>query len=258
MEIGISTACLSRLKETEDALAYIKELGAESCEIYLQTFYEYRPEFAKKFAPCAEGVEVRSVRTLANNFEPQLFCASRRVRGDGFYWLDQIMRSVQLFGAKNYTLQGLITTQDSTEDFDGWGGYMREITGFCARYGIRLSVENSVTGIYNRPYIFQELKNRCPELSGVFDLENARRSGYPYTMYLRDMRGAISYARISDVDEKGKICLPGKGVSDFAEIFSQLKAVGFDGPVLISTPEFGDLTELKTSLEFLRETAEKA
>ena len=80
MEIGISTACLSRLKETEDALAYIKELGAASCEIYLQTFYEYRPEFARKFAPCAEGVEVRSVCTLANNFEPQLFCASRRDR----------------------------------------------------------------------------------------------------------------------------------------------------------------------------------
>lgn len=238
-------------------MSCIAELGAEVCEVHLQTYYEYRPEFAKKFAERAAGVEVNSVHARPFNFEPQLFSPSRRVRGDGFYWLDQIMRSAQLFGAKNYTFHGVIRKPSTNEHFDGWGAYMREITEFCARYGVSLCLENTAWGTYNRPGIFSELKNRCQGLKGVFDIKQARQSGYPYTMYLKDMCGAISYAHLSDVDEEGHICLPGKGIYGFAEIFARLNDAGFDGPVLIETPDFNDLSELKTSLEFLRETADK-
>ena len=255
MKKAISTACFGC--ETEAAAKKIKDLGAQNAEIAFKTFYEYRPEFSKRLAPEIAGLNVVSVRAFAPNFEYQLFKLSRRVRGDGFYWLDQIMRSAQLFGAKNYTFHGVIRKPSTNEHFDGWGAYMREITEFCARYGVSLCLENTAWGTYNRPGIFSELKNRCQGLKGVFDIKQARQSGYPYTMYLKDMCGAISYAHLSDVDEEGHICLPGKGIYGFAEIFARLNDAGFDGPVLIETPDFNDLSELKTSLEFLRETADK-
>ena len=117
MKVGISTASLTRF-ETEDALSLLKEIGAETCEVYLKTFYEYRPEFAKKFADRLAGVEVNSIHVNPYSFEPQLFSPLRRVRGDGFYWLDQVLRSAQLFGAKNYTFHGIVRKDGDKDDFD--------------------------------------------------------------------------------------------------------------------------------------------
>ena len=256
MKIGISTASLIRF-ETEDALNLLKEVGAETAEVYLKTFYEYRPEFAKKYAERAAGVEVNSIHVNPYNFEPQLFSKSRRVRGDGFYWLDQILRSAQLFGAKNYTFHGFVRKDGDEDDFDFIAERLREVADFCARYGVNLCLENVRWSTYNRPSVFKELKARCPQLSGVFDIKQARKSGEPYQKYIKDMEGAISAVHISDADKNGKTCLPGQGFCDFKKVFSQLKAAGFDGAVLIETPNFKEVEELKKSVEFLKEIVYK-
>lgn len=259
MKIGISTACLYLRQFTEDAIATVKSLGAETCEVFLGTFYEYRPEFAKKFAPRAEGLEVNSIHTFTNNFEPQLFNRSRRVRGDGYYWLDQIMRSAQLFGCRNYTFHGITRKGGEKDDFGLFAESLAAASEFCARYGVRLCLENVYWSIYNRPGVFTEIKNRFGELWGVFDIKQARCSGYPYAMYIEEMAGRISHAHLSDVDENGKMCLPGKGIYDFSEILKRLKDSGFDGNILIEVypDDYGEISELKTSVEFLKETADK-
>ena len=250
MKIGISTASLSRL-ETEDALSLLKEVGAEAAEVYLKTFYEYRPEFAKKFADRA-GVEVKSIHVNPLNFESQLFYPSRRERGDGLYWLDQVLRSAQLFGAKNYAFHGFVRKYGD-DDFDYIAERLCEIANFCARYGVNLCLENVWWATYNRPTVFKELKSRCPQFAGVFDLKQARKSGYPYQMFIKDMEGAIAAVHISDFDGSGKTCLPGKGVCDFKEVFSRLKDAGFDGDVFIETGNFKEIEELKNSVQFLKE-----
>lgn len=260
MNIGISTACLYLRQNTEDAISTIKSFGAQTAEVFLGTFYEYRPEFAKKFAPRAEGMEINSVHTFTNNFEPQLFNRSRRVRGDGYYWLDQLMRSAQLFGCKNYTFHGITRKgENQPSNFDLFAESLASATEFCSRYGVRLCLENVFWSTYNRPGVFNEIKNRFDGLWGVFDIKQARRSGYPYAMYIEEMAGRISHAHLSDVDANGKICLPGFGLYDFTEIIKRLKGTGFDGNILIEVyPEdYGDISELKASLEFLKETADK-
>ena len=259
MKTGISTASLFMRESTEDAISTIKSLGAECIEIFLTTFYEYRPEFAKKFAPLADGLEVNSVHTLSNSFEPQLFNPNFRVKGDGFYWLDQVMRSSQLFGCKNYTFHGIYRNGGFTDDIGLLAENLRRISEFCQSYGVKLCLENVAWSTYNTPYMFKELKKRFDGLAGVFDIKQARRSGYPYEMYIEDMSGAISHAHLSDVDENGRMCLPGKGVYDFNEILKRLKGAGFDGNILIEVyhDNYGDKSELKQSLEFLKETVYK-
>lgn len=252
MKAGISTVCLQGRYETEDALGLLKELGAQTAEVYLQTFYEYRPEFAKKYAERLAGTEVNSVCVLPTSFEGQLFSDSRRIRGDGFYWLDQVLRSAQFLGAKRFALHGFART-GVADDFDNWAGHMREITSFCARYGVTACLENDAFGLYNRPSVFKELKNRCQDLAAVFDLKQAVRSNYPYTMYLKDIAGSIAYAHISDADESGRDCLPGKGTYNFEEILKRLKGEGFDGELIIETETPCNVDELKTSLEYLKE-----
>ncbi|MDE6613854.1 MAG: sugar phosphate isomerase/epimerase [Clostridia bacterium] len=256
MKIGISTSSLCRRAETEDSFDIIKQAGAECCEVYLQTFYEYRPEFAKKFAARTSGLEVNSVHVAPHNFEPQLFFGSRRVSGDGFYWLGQVMRSAQLFGAKYYTFHGELSG-GKEENLDETAERVRGIADFCARYGVTLCFENVPRATCNRPEVFRELKNRCPQIAAVFDIKQARKSGYPYQMYIENMAGAISHVHISDADENGKTCLPNRGVYNFREIFKRLKGAGFDGAVIIETGNFKDVAELKNSVEFLKELADK-
>lgn len=256
MKIGISTASLSRF-ETETALSFINEVGAEACEIYLKTFYEYRPEFAKKYCGRSGGVKVEFVRVQSCNFEPQLFAERRRERGDGFYWLDQIMRSAQLFGASDYVFRGILPENCAEGDFDFLAERLNEISEFCTGYGVRLCLENSIGGVCGSPYVFSELKRRLPSLSGVLNMERARKSGFPYTMYLKDMAGSISAVRLCDSTAEWKTCLPGEGVCDFGRIFSKLRDCGFDGSVLIGADAYAEVENLKKSVEFLRETADK-
>lgn len=249
MFTGISTLCFNPNIETEDSFKLIKEAGAETCEAALRTFYEYRPEFAEKCD--VAGLDVRFVSAFPPNFEAQLFSRSRRVRGDGFYWLDQILRSAQLLGAKNYIFRGAA----SDEDINFITGRLNEISGFCMRYGVNLCIENSVSGLYSRPEHFARLKAGCPQLSGSLSLKSAALSGFPWQMYVKDMQGCISYIHLSDVDSNGKTCLPGKGLYDFNQIFKVLKDCGFDGNSIIETclGDYGDLQELSQSLEYLND-----
>ena len=256
MKTGISTASMFLKKSTEDAAAIIKDFGAETAEIFYQTFYEYRPEFSKALAPAIDGLDVCAVHALSSNFEPQLLSRSRRARGDGYYWLDQIMRSAQLLNCKRYIFHGGLNLKGGGgPDINELAGCIREAVLFCARYGVELSIENVSWSTYNRPGIFSELKSRIPELTGVFDIKQARRSGYPYQAYIRDMAGSISHVHLSDIDENGWICLPDKGIYDFGEIFRRLKDAGFDGSAVIEvySKDYENVEELKRALDYINE-----
>lgn len=252
MKIGISTASLAKV-ETEDALSLLKEVGAETCEVYLKTFYEYRPEFAKKYAANVAGAEAFAVCVQPLGFEPQLFSENRRVRGDGLYWLDQVARSAQLFGAKNYLLRGVQCEESSVDKT------LERLCGigeFCSRYGLNLCLENSVFGTYSRPNTFKRYLSSVPALCGSLNLAAARKSAYPYGMYIKDMSGAIACVKLSDVDENGKTCLPGQGVLNYKEIFARLFGAGFNGVAILDAP-CGDITAVKRSLDYVKEIAQK-
>ena len=254
MKTGISTASLFLRQETEQAFSTIKELGADCVEVFFNTFYEYRPEFSEKLDP--KGIDVGSVHVSAYHIEHSLFNPSRRVRGDSFYWLDQVMRSAQILGCKAYSFHGRVGTKESVDEITD---YLRAAVEFCARYGVNLCLENVAWSIYHKPKIFTQLKERIPQLSGVFDIKQARRSGYPYKDYIEDMKGSISHVHLSDIDKDGKMCLPGKGTYNFKEILSRLKDAGFNGNILIEVynENFSDISELKESLDYLNEIVYK-
>lgn len=258
MKIGVSTASFFPREECENAIEIIKGLGADCAEVFLGSFYEYRPEFAKANRERFGGIEISSVHSSSVNFEPQLFASSRRVRGDGFYWLDQFLRSAQLLGAKKYSFHGYIS-RSMNIDFDRISERFRDICEFSSRYGVDVCLENVSWCTYNRPGLFREFKSRCPQLAAVLDIKQARRSGYPVNMYIEDMAGSISHVHLSDVTESGKMCLPGNGVYDFEEIFKRLRGAGFDGAAVIEVygGDYKEYSEIKQSLEYLKEIAYK-
>ena len=260
MKVGISTASLFMRLYNEDAVALISEWGAETSEVFLTSFCEYEPRFAKTLAQKKGKLHVNSVHVLNTQFEPQLFSAHPRVRADAYAFLDKVTESARILGATNYTFHGLARLKSTfKENLVKSGKGLEEISDYCAKRGITLCLENVEWALYNRAGVFKELKKHCPALKGVLDIKQAMISGCPYEDYLDDMGENLAYVHASDFDLSGKKCLPGRGVFDFEELFKRLHGSGFDGAVIIENynDDFEELKELKDSYGYLLEKAEK-
>ena len=260
MKVGISTATLFLRKYNEEALSLFDEWGIKETEVFLATFSEYEPTFAARLKEQKGSVRVHSVHMLNTQFEPQLYNDHPRAKQDAYFWLGKVMESARILGAECYTFHGLARLKRTfRENFERAGTLTREIAQFCAGFGARLCYENVEWAFYNRPGVFGELKARCPALGGVLDLKQARISGYPYQDYLSEMGNAITHVHVSDYNDMGRMCLPGRGNFDFDELFARLRDVGFHGPLLIENykDDYADLRELQRSYEFLAEKAEK-
>jgi len=261
MQLGISTASLFVRYTTEDALRYISENKVRSAEIFLSTYCEYNKKFGKILNANKGGVDIHSIHVLNTQFEPQLYSAGVRAKADAFKMLKSVMACGKEIGAKYYTFHGVARVKRTPlkMDFERIGNITQEIMDTTKRYGITLTYENVHWAYYNYIGFFKAVKERVPELKGALDIKQARQSGIHYKEFLDEMGKDIVTVHLSDVDENGKMCLPGKGVTDFEDLFLRLRDVGFDGSMLIEVyqNDYNEPKELIDSLEFLKEKAEK-
>ncbi len=260
MQTGISTASLFMRRNNEDALPLFNDLGVPTAEVFLTSFSEYGAEFGNLLAQRKGNVKVNSVHILNTQFEPQLFSAHERVKADCYGWLDKVLDSANALGAPYYTFHGTARYKQSARDprndrFDRMGIQLAEISDFCKNKGVTLCLENVEWATYNRVGVYQELKKYAPSLRGVLDIKQARLAGEGYEAYLAEMGEDIAYVHISDVDEKGRIRLPGQGIFDFETLLKRLQDVGFDGALLIEVykENYAEERELKTSCDFVQE-----
>ena len=260
MKIGISTASLFMRLYNEDAVALISEWGVQTAEVFLTSFCEYEPRFAKTLLQKKGALSVNSVHVLNTQFEPQLFSRHPRVSADAYAWLDKVLESAHILGATHYTFHGLARLKKSFKEDLPWAGEkLKEISTFCKKKGVSLCLENVEWALYNRAGIFREVKKYCPDLKSVLDIKQAKISRCPYEDYLEDMGSSLAYVHASDFDEAGNKCLPGRGTFDFETLFKRLRESGFDGAIIIENynDDYRELKELKDSYEYLLEKAEK-
>ena len=260
MQVGISTASLFLRRNNEEALPLFSEWGVPCAEVFLTSFCEYAPSFAEQLAANRGTTRIHSVHVLNTQYEPQLYAEHPRVLSDAYGWLEQVMQSAKIMGAKHYTFHGIARLKRTfRENFPRFAAETKKIFDFCMEYGVRLCYENVEWALYNRPGVFMELRRDCPDLGGVLDIKQARISGYDWREYLAEMGGRLATVHVSDITAEGKMCLPGQGVFDFEELFSRLADVGFAGAVLIENyaRDFADPSQLRVSYEFLAEKAEK-
>lgn len=260
MQTGVSTASLFLRENNEDALPLLDSLGVRIAEVFLTSFSEYEKKFGALLVKRKGQVCVHSVHVLNTQFEPQLFGANPRVVGDAYGWLRKAMETGRALGAGYYTFHGVARIKRASrsgerDDFAAWGAGLEKTDRFCRGYGIKLCLENVEWAMYNRPGFFRSVKEYCPGLSCVLDVKQARISGYPYTMYLKEMEGRLAHVHVSDVDERGRICLPGKGIFDFPELLKRLNGAGFDGPLLVEVykDDYSRPEELKEACDYLDE-----
>lgn len=260
MKAGISTASLFMRKNNEDALPLLNELGVEIAEVFLTSFSEYGYPFAELLKERKGNLLVNSVHDLNTEFEPQLFNNHPRVKADAYGWLEKVLDSANALGAKYYTFHGTARVKrhsrsGKNDDFERMIKGFQEITQFCESRGVTLCLENVEWATYNRVGVFSRLAEAVPALRGVLDIKQARISGEPYALYLKEMGEKLAYVHVSDVNEYGGMCLPGKGVFDFQTLITRLQDVGFDGAILIEaySGDYREIRELKSSCDYLNE-----
>ena len=260
MKVGISTASLFLRKNNEEALPLFDAWGVPCAEVFLTSFCEYAPAFAHTLAAAKGGVEIHSVHVLNTQYEPQLYAEHPRVLEDANGWLREVLASANILGARNYTFHGIARLKRTfRENWQRFSAITAQIYETCRAAGVRLCYENVEWALYNRPGLFALLKKDCPDLGGVLDIKQARITGYDWREYLADMGESLATVHVSDVTAEGKMCLPGRGVFDFAELFARLRDISFDGAVLIENyaRDYGEPDELRRSFEYLADLAAK-
>ena len=73
------------------------------------------------------------------------------------------------------------------------------------------------------------------------------------------MKGDIVTVHLSDVDANGKMCLPGKGITDFNDLLLRLKDVGFNGACLLEVyqNDYKTFDELFASYDYIKNLSQK-
>ena len=260
MQAGVSTASLFLRENNEDALPLLEKLGVKTAEVFLTSFSEYGYPFADVLKARKGNLSINSVHDLNTNFEPQLFAVHPRVKADAFAWLEKVLQSANALDAPYYTVHGTARMKRAAR-MPNADNFPLMIEGFiqilevCRVHGVGLCLENVEWATYNRPSVFKTIAQELPDLRGVLDIKQARISGYPYEEYLTEMGDRLAYAHVSDINDNGKMCLPGKGSFNFDTLVKRLKDVGFDGALLVEayTGDYGDPVELKQSCDYLDE-----
>jgi len=261
MQVGISTASLFLDLNTEDSALYLAQNKVPISEIFLTAYSEYNNDFARLIKSRIGDMKINSFHVLTTQYEPQLYSQNERALNDAYSALDMVLSSAKIFGAKNYTFHGYARIKKAPLkiNYDVCGDFTQKIIERCAKYDISLAYENVHWCYYNYIGFFKELKKRCPALKGTLDIKQARQSDIFYGDFLSEMGSSLATVHISDIDKDGKMCLPGKGVFDFDDLFKRLVDVGFDGAVLTEAyrKDYDNREELLTSLEFVKEKASK-
>lgn len=260
MKLGISTASFFTKVDTEDTFEYIKAFKAPVCEVFLSSFSEYDGEFTHKIVN-NRCVEVHSIHTLTNQFEPELFSLNPRASSDSLKIFNKALATGQKLGAKYYTFHGATRLKKIDYNFDyvRLGKIVNNLIEVAKEYGITLSYETVHWAYFSEPQYFVNLKKQCPDLKATLDIKQIMQAGGDYRDFLKVIGDNLTTVHLCDYNDNRKLFIPGKGTFDFVELFQRLYDMGFDGACLMEVYPQGyqSFDELKNSYEYLLECFDK-
>ena len=257
MEIGVSTATFFLRMYNENAISRIDDLGAKTCEVFLECPSEYTVDFGKILLDNRGDLKVHSVHVATMTFETELFSGFDRAFADAQVTFANVLSIAKMLGAKFYTMHGRarIKKGGDYDDYFKNGKRLELLCDFASNYDVKICLENVPWALYNRVGYFKEIKKYAPSLCATLDVKQARLSGCNYADYVNEMGASLKTVHLSDVDQNGKIRLPGQGIFNFEDLFKRLRDVGFDGDMLIEVykDDFKHDVEIVESLEYLNE-----
>jgi sugar phosphate isomerase/epimerase len=225
----------------------------------LTTFFEYTSKFGDLLKNSRGDIEVYSIHTLNQQFEPELYNTAERTKNDCEFFLRQAAEVGAKLKAKYYTFQGPANLKGRKVDavnYEFWGGRTDEIDSILqkAGSGLRLAYENVHWTYFATPEFFRRLK----PYTGVavcLDIKQAMQARHSVDEYIEVMGNRLKNVHICDYDQNGKLMLPRRGIVDFKGLFKRLRQVGYDGPCMIEvySGDYDSLSEISDSIKYLQD-----
>lgn len=258
MRIGISSAAFYGQMETEDQALQLRQLfKLDVCEVFLETHSEYSAAFAALVRERLDGLPCVSVHPKGTQFEQDLFGRSHRQAQDALGTFRRVCEAGQALGAQYYVFHGphLVSGRlrpQGIYELEERVARLQEIAGSC---GIELLWENVSWCAMRTPEDVREIAERLPSMRFVLDVKQAKRAGVNPLGMLEAMGNRVRHVHALDWDEQGELCLPGEGVMDWKALTQQLRALDYDGAVILEPYGWmaDDVNALRRSLDFLRE-----
>lgn len=256
MRIGLSTAAFYGRLETEDAAEKVASLGIPCCEVFLETYSEYKPAFGELLRERLGHTSVTSIHSTSQHFEAGILGQSARQRGDAFGMMDSFLRAGKAMGAGVYVYHGPACLRGATPRIDAWHDGIAQAIEMASAYGIDLSWETVSWCHLNAPERVRDFRKAWPGLHFVLDVKQVQELGQGLLAYVDAMGEKLRHVHILDRDADGRLVLPGKGVHDFKDFARALRANGYQGDVILEpyANVVPDDASLMASMDWLAET----
>lgn len=241
----------------EKAFHILAENGVKTAEIFVNSHCELSDPYLREMLAVQKeyGMEVVSVHPFTCGIEPMmLFTAYERRVDDMLDYYKKFFEYMNLFGASFFVLHGN-KNQNACADEVYFERYLKmqetaESFGVCV---VQENVSRCTSGSLD---FLLKMKNALGEkASFVLDVKQAHRAGHDPIEMVKALGGNIRHVHFSDSGKNGDCLKFGFGEYDNDAFFSELKACGFDGNVILELYRngYGDETELAENYFILQD-----
>ena len=255
MQTGISTACFFNKCYVEDALYRIAGCGTRNCEVFLNTFSEYEPDFIElvtnRIRPL--GLTVYSLHPMGSQFEPQLFSIYSRQRDDALRIFERVLQAGNALGAQCYVLHGPANMGGIVKnmEFARIGPIVRDLCAAAKAYGMTIAWENVSWCLFHTPEFGMRLQDasQTDDLRFTLDLKQAARSGYSALDYIGAVGAYLANVHVCGFhSQNGRVVplLPAADNGDLPAVAQALRECRYTGPAFLEV--YSDLFENDTAL----------
>ena len=262
LKLGLSTAAYYGRYETEEAGALMASMPLDCCEVFLECAAEYTAAFGAEVKRALGGLPARSVHPKGTQFEDGLFGRSARQRAEALRTFEGVLAAGRALGADAYVFHGMpdLHRRGAGPNMQAHAHTVRALCARARDYGMRLAWENVWWCQMSRPEHVALVREAAPEARFVLDVKQALHIGIDPLDFLPAMGERLLNVHVCDVDAAGALCLPGRGVFDFAAFFRALRDHGYDGPVILEPYAhlFERQDEIEDALAALRAAMERA
>ena len=257
MRVGISTACFYP-QPLEEILPILAGAGVHAVEIFFNTESEFQPRFYEQIGIQAKslGLDVVSVHPYTSLMEGMLlFSDYKRRTEDGMLQYQRYFECAAALGARYLTFHGErnMGITDTPERWERKCGAYRRLCSIASSCGITLAQENVAWCRSRDPGFLAALYRDVPELRYTLDIKQAYRAGRNWKEFVDTVGDRIVNVHINDFSEEQSCLVPGAGCMDYADFFSALRRVGYDGHALIEVyrSNFASEGELARAVKLL-------
>lgn len=256
MKLGISTACYFQKTMIEDAILDIGAHGVQLCELFLNSFCEYEPDFFSLLLDRVNetGIKVYSVHPMSTQFEPQLFSIHPRQRADAWTVYERVLRGARKLNAEVYVMHGPVHLSGAAKNISlgHIAPIFRDLSNLARTYGITLTLENVSWCAFRTPEFGRALREALGEdcLKYTLDVKQAVRAGADPLAFVDAVGPDIVNVHLCDVrrDRSDRVSLrmPGQGDFDFAALYDALICAGANAQAIIEV--YSDMYENPSAL----------